>query len=100
MWPAIHTLCIRSSDVTEIENQLPKDGVSSHSTFGSSPLHFACLSNSFQIVKYLVSNGADVNARNENGETPLHFAAKQSSKEIVQYLVDHGADPMLIDKGK
>lgn len=38
------------------------------------PLHWACYCNSHKIINFLISLGADVNARDINGETPLHIA--------------------------
>jgi ankyrin repeat protein len=43
-------------------------------------------------VKSLISEGADVNARDENGQTPLHFAARHGHREIAILLIAHGAD--------
>lgn len=45
---------------------------------------------------YLLENGADPNARNNNGDTPLHLAAQQgSSKSAAMLLLSAGADPRL-----
>ncbi|OAB81281.1 hypothetical protein WSTR_04585 [Wolbachia endosymbiont of Laodelphax striatellus] len=49
----------------------------------------------FDVVKYLVKQGADINKQNENDDTPLHLAAENDSLNIVKYLVEQGAD---IDK--
>lgn len=59
------------------------------------------------LVRVLVENGADVNARTipdretgafmrdvrTKGETPLHRAAAYGSAEIIRYLLERGADP-------
>ena len=51
-----------------------------------------------KVLKYLVSQGADVNAKDDNNETPLLFAVwhnpnEQSVKvELMKCLVSHGAD--------
>ena len=44
------------------------------------------------IVKFLVSTGAEVNAKDKNGRTPLHWATLQKNIEIIQYLVSKGAN--------
>ena len=49
------------------------------------------------IVKYLVSQGVDVNASNMYGSTPLHEATSNSYLEAVKYLVSHKADVKATD---
>jgi ankyrin repeat protein len=43
-------------------------------------------------VKFLLDQGADVNAVDKNGETALHGAAYQSRANLVPLLVERGAD--------
>jgi len=43
------------------------------------PIHDAALKGDINKVKYLVSEGSDVNAKDENELTPLHYAAKQGA---------------------
>ena len=45
-----------------------------------------------EIVKHLVENGADVNAKDENKATALTEASKNGHLEIVKYLSENGAD--------
>jgi ankyrin repeat protein len=51
-----------------------------------------------EAVKYIVSKGADVNAKSEGGSdipsgvTPLHFAAEDHGIEVVEFLISQGAD--------
>src|SRR5574342_1074130 len=49
----------------------------------------------FQIVKYLISHGVDVNG--ESFSTPLYAASTNGHLKIVKYLIYHGAD---VNKGK
>jgi len=43
-------------------------------------------------LKYLVSLGADVNAKDIGGGTPLDCAAERNSLEVLQYLISESAD--------
>ncbi|EAY01643.1 ankyrin repeat protein, putative [Trichomonas vaginalis G3] len=44
------------------------------------------------LCEYLISQKADVNAKNEQGKTPLHCAVECSDKVIAKLLISHGAD--------
>lgn len=82
---------------------------------GETPLHSA-LSKAgrpyfLYVIKLLVENGADVNAKTKpgietgafmrdvrtKGETPLHRAAAYGDEAMIQYLLDHGADKLARD---
>jgi ankyrin repeat domain-containing protein 50 len=57
------------------------------------PLQNACASyGSVEVVKVLLSNGADVNQRGGAFGTALHTAAFYGDFEMFQCLMDHGAD--------
>ena len=60
---------------------------------GRTPLHRACEGVHFEVVKFLVEKGADVNARNGFRDTPLHYAAQSGNADVVKLLLDNGADP-------
>jgi len=55
------------------------------------PLHIACREGHFQIVEFLLDNGAHINARNYIDNTPLHLACHNGYYSIVQLLVERGA---------
>ena len=58
-------------------------------------LHQAAFLGRLDIVKYLVTKGANVNAKSGNnscGRSALHLAVENGFTEIVEYLVEHGAD--------
>jgi ankyrin repeat protein len=61
----------------------------------------AIIQNDPSAVQFLISQGANVNARNKKGETPLMKACKiKSSTDIIWYLLQAGADPNIRDKQK
>lgn len=77
---------------------------------GETPLHNAlCKAGRpyfLYVIKLLVENGADVNAKTipgaetggfmrdvrTKGETPLHRAAAYGDEAMIEYLLEHGAD--------
>jgi ankyrin repeat protein len=58
---------------------------------GRSLLHEAVMRGYIVTVKYLVENGADLEARDCWGYTPLHLAAEYGHAESVRLLLEHGA---------
>ncbi|HSJ08736.1 MAG TPA: ankyrin repeat domain-containing protein, partial [Longimicrobiales bacterium] len=67
---------------------------------GNSALHLLAKRNDVTAVRWLVDNGADVNARAEyfgSNVTPLHMAAGSGSADMVRLLLAAGADPHVHD---
>ena len=59
---------------------------------GDTALHHATRNGDLEIVKQLVSRGADVNAMADQGHFPLYCAAGHGHVETTRYLVEKGAD--------
>ena len=60
---------------------------------GQTPLIVACYTKRNDIIKYLLSIGANPNIQHNNGiNSALYFAIINEQIEIVQCLIDHGAD--------
>lgn len=63
---------------------------------GSTPLLCAVRHGDFELVKLLVENGADINARDAYGYNAAALVADElrdeTGAEIAKYLVDHGAE--------
>lgn len=57
-----------------------------------SMLILAVQNDDLNIVKLLVSRGAEIDWRDTFKSTALMYAANQGNKEIINYLVSHGAD--------
>jgi ankyrin repeat protein len=56
------------------------------------PLHSAVAGGNTEIVRELLTHGADVHARQEGGFTPLHSAAADGGEQTIRLLLAHGAD--------
>jgi len=59
---------------------------------GSSLLHYSAIAGNFNIMKFLVENGADINSETSTGNTPLHFACINNNLEVANYLIDNKAN--------
>jgi len=56
------------------------------------PLELAAYHGHTDVVEYLASKGANVNATNQDGLTALHLAALSGFKDAVLALLSHGAE--------
>lgn len=61
-------------------------------------LQWAAINNHYALCKYLIEQGAEVNAKGgESVATPAMWAAQRCHLYIVQLLLANGADPLLTD---
>jgi hypothetical protein len=65
---------------------------------GATPLHYAAANNRKPTAELLLSQGADVNAKDHDGKTPLHWAAEAGAKSVARQLLEHKADINAKDK--
>ncbi|PPQ68038.1 hypothetical protein CVT25_014499 [Psilocybe cyanescens] len=73
------------------------EAISYPSSTGQTLLHLAAFMGLSLITRFLVSHGADVDARDCNGFTPLHFAALSRSKSCSIILLEGGADVEVVN---
>ena len=60
--------------------------------FGLTPLHYACRAGHSDMVRYLLSLGANPSIAAPDGRTALHFAAAYGNREILLMLLALGLD--------
>jgi len=84
----------QSCDLTEVKKILSKcpDLVNTKDQNGCTPLHLATKKDCKDIVHFLLSSGASVDAKLNDNYTSLHIASKEGYLEIVELLVANGAD--------
>ena len=70
------------------------DAVNEYADDGFTPLGLACYFGQFEVARYLVLKGADVNLPSNNGFNvfPVHSAAAGNYNDIVRMLIDNGAN--------
>jgi len=62
---------------------------------GWTPLHYACSGPDNGVAAWLISQGAEINARSPNGSTPLMLAAGYGALDLTPVLLKAGADVSL-----
>lgn len=62
-----------------------------HDLFGITALHSAAIQANVDIVKLLLSRGANVNIKDNDKCTPLSQAKRGGNQEIIRMLMDKGA---------
>lgn len=82
---------------TEVMDLLLENGADVNSALisknaaGWTALHFAVVNGDYDLVKYLLSNGANVNHTSDEGSTALSLARQEKYKEIISLLKNKGA---------
>ena len=79
---------IKKGNLSDVINAI-KNGanINGQDKNGNTPLDKASQNGHFEIVRFLVENGADIHKRDV-----LYPAAYKGDENIVKYLVEHGAD--------
>ncbi|EKX37798.1 hypothetical protein GUITHDRAFT_55771, partial [Guillardia theta CCMP2712] len=67
---------------------------------GCTALHWAALNDKVNVMKWLIKEGADLNARGNDGHTPLHWAGLKGFLRATRVLIDAGADLNVQDNWK
>ena len=85
---------VKDGDISKVKDLLGHGADPNHQLYWSEewksypPLHIACGEGNLDMVKILVSKGADIDRGDGDWyETPLHKACEGGNKQLVDYLV-------------
>jgi ankyrin repeat protein len=61
-------------------------------------MHWVTVHESTLVADRLLSNGANVNARDEDQRTPLMWATERPNHLVASWLIEHGAEVNAVDE--
>lgn len=71
--------------------------INSQDSLGRTPLHYATLNNSLELMNFLLTNGINPNIKDYLGKTPLFYAIEHRGTKQLDLLLKYGADPNITD---
>lgn len=87
-WTPLHYGANTTSDLgLDLELFQYMHNVDTLSSWGRTPLFYACLRGHTQLVDYLLEKGASVDIAGSDGVTPMHCAAKKGNEYMVWRLL-------------
>lgn len=94
----IHQLVMKG-DLKELKKEIAKDIdlLDGKNSEGMTPLFQATSCNNLECVQFLVTSGANIDARDNVGRTPVALAAYQGWRAGLYYLLAKGANCLIAD---
>lgn len=95
----VHSVVRWGKPKEEIESTAKENGFSMEEMVkledpqnGNLALHIAAQNGHFELLKFLLESGADINAQNKKGQTPLHMSVEYDFYFQTKHLLAVGAD--------
>uniref|UniRef100_I3RSE8 Poly [ADP-ribose] polymerase n=1 Tax=Drosophila buzzatii TaxID=7264 RepID=I3RSE8_DROBU len=89
----------KTGEIAKVKKLITPQTVNARDTAGrkSTPLHFAAGYGRREVVEFLLSSGASIQACDEGGLHPLHNCCSFGHAEVVRLLLKAGASPNTTD---
>jgi tankyrase len=90
----------KKGDLARVQKLLTPENINCRDTEGrhSTPLHLAAGYNNFEVVEYLLEQGANVNETDKGGLIALHNSASYGHLEIAAILIKFNTEVNAVDK--
>ncbi|KAL7037562.1 hypothetical protein ACKWTF_009276 [Chironomus riparius] len=90
----------KKGDLARVKKLLTSDNINCRDVAGrnSTPLHLAAGYNNYEVVEYLLENGANVNSTDKGGLIALHNASSFGHLEIAAILIKYNTQVDAVDK--
>lgn len=88
----IHAINQNNNNFLSLILKKTKTNINKVSSKGLTPLMLACSENKKEIIRSLISFGADVNIQNQYLNSALIIAIDKSDYDVVQLLIENGAN--------
>lgn len=88
------TTLIEDDNTDELSNLISDGELSVNGPIinGLTPLHIACIIGNVKIVRFLISCGADIDAKSMVGRSPIYEAVYYGNIDCVDLLIASGAN--------
>lgn len=73
------------------------EDLDSQDVYGWTPLMYACVHGSVELVGFILQSAADVNAKENAGNTALHLAAHEGHEAVINKLLEYDANPNILN---
>lgn len=85
---------VKKGDLAKVKELVlaDKESLGTKTEGGQTPLHLAAGAGNRPIIQFLIGQGADIDARDNQGNTPLHSAVSSKQVGIAKFLLAKGAD--------
>ncbi|CCK67846.1 Nas6p KNAG_0A01570 [Huiozyma naganishii CBS 8797] len=95
-WTPFHIACAVGSLtlVKKLYERDTKPDLNLQTGQGTTALHLAVAKGHYEVVRFLVENGASTRIKDKNQQIPLHRAASVGSMKLVEFLCTAGKSPI------
>lgn len=83
---------VKKNNISYVEKSLKHDDINKKLKDGTTPLMLSVRLNYYDLSKYLISNGADVNSIKGEGITSIFYAVNNNNLEMVKLLLKNGSN--------